>query len=132
MIRRTTLLTDAFINLVLTVLLLCFSPDLADFLGVPAVQNNFYPNILGAVFLGITIALIIEAYRNPAEIQKTGLGLAGAVSINMCGGIVLFIWLVAGDLAIPFKGKLFLWILDLVLLMISTVEIIHIWKRDRN
>ena len=126
--RKISLLTDAGLNFILAVLLLCFSPELADFLGVPSVQNNFYPNILGAVFLGITIALVIEAYRDTTDGRKTGLGLAGAVSINICGGIVLLYWLLLGNMELPLKGKIFLWTLDLLLLLVSTMEVISILK----
>ncbi len=128
--RRVTLLIDAFINLILAILLLLFSPGLADFLGVPSAQINFYPNILGAVFLGITIALIIEAYRKPTDNSRVGLGLLGTICINLCGGFVLLLWLVFGNLHLPLMGNLFLWTLDVILLLISSIELVNILKKD--
>ena len=127
--RRITLLIDAVINLILAVLLLSFSQRTADFLGVPSADNNFYPNILGGVFLGITIALIIEAYRNPSNTNSIGLGLIGAVCINLCGGFVLLLWLIFGNLSLPIKGNIFLWTLDVILLLISTIEFVNILKK---
>ena len=34
------------------------------FIGVPYTSNYFYPNILGAIFIGMAIALLIEFFRN--------------------------------------------------------------------
>lgn len=127
--RKITLLIDAIINLILAILLLSFSPELASFFGVPSAQISFYPNILGAVFLGITIALIIEAYRNPSKNNNIGLGLTGAICINLCGGLVLLLWLVSGNLTLPLKGKIFLWTLDLILILLSTAELLNVLKK---
>jgi hypothetical protein len=120
--KKTALIIDAAINFVLGVLLLFFSTGLADFLGVPATDNFFYPNLLGAIFIGITIALVIEAYRKPGE-KQVGLGLVGAICINLSGGLVLLLWLLWGNLNLPIKGKLFLWILDILLLVVSSFEL---------
>ena len=119
--RKAALVADAFINLVLGVLLLAYSPGLADSLGVPIANSGFFPNILGAVFIGITIALLIETF---GKLSGGGLGLLGTISINLCGGIVLLIWLVSGDLDIPLRGSIFLWTLDIMLLVLSSVELL--------
>jgi hypothetical protein len=120
--KRLTLLVDAFINLLLGVLLLAFSPKIVYFLGIPSTDNNFYPTILGAVLFGISIALIIEAYRKNTN-ESAGLGLIGAICINICGGIVLLLWLLFGGLNLPAKGLVFLWTLDIILVVISTIEL---------
>ena len=125
--KRVTLLIDAAINLVLAIILLSFSLKIAQFFGIPTVQNSFYPNILGAVFLGITIALIIEAYRKNTNI---GLGLIGAICINLCGGFVLLLWLIFGNLALPLKGSIILWTLVILLLSISTIELVLMLKKN--
>ena len=127
--RKTTLSIDALINLILAIILLLFSPEMADFFGLPSVNNNFYPNILGAVFLGITIALIIEAFRNPSNNSKVGLGMVGAACINLSGGFVLLLWLVFGDMKLPLKGSILLWALDLTLILISTIELFSLFKK---
>ena len=57
---KTILLIDALINFILGILLLIFSPAIVSWLGIPSSSTSFYPNILGAVFLGITIALLID------------------------------------------------------------------------
>ena len=118
--KQPVLLIDAGINLVLGILLLDFSPGLIEYLGVPASEQRFYPNILGAIFIGIAIALVMEHYRKPEGM--IGLGLGGAVVINLCGGITLFLWLIFGGLNLPLRGVIFLWGLALILVFISTVE----------
>jgi hypothetical protein len=116
------LLIDAVINFLLGLLLLGFSLPLTHLLGVPYTEISFYPNILGGVLFGIGVALTIEAFRQPKGL--VGLGLGGAVAINLCGGIVLFIWLISGALDLPLRGLVFLWTLAIVLVGISTVELL--------
>lgn len=116
------LLVDAAINFLLGLLLLGFSRPLAHLLGVPYTTVTFYPTLLGGVLFGIGVALTIEAFRQPKGL--TGLGLGGAVAINLCGGIVLLVWLVSGALDLPLRGLVFLWTLAIVLVGISTVELL--------
>lgn len=116
------LVTDAAINFLLGLLLLGFSGPLADLLGVPYTTVTFYPTLLGGVLFGIGVALTIEAFRQPKG--WVGLGLGGAVAINLCGGIVLLVWLVSGALDLPLRGLVFLWVLAIVLVGISTVEML--------
>jgi hypothetical protein len=112
------LVVDAGINLVLGILLVVFPQGLVSALGIPDAAQGFYPNILGAVLFGIGIALLIERTRG-----SSGLGLAGAASINLCGGLVLTGWLLFGSLALPLRGSLLLWGLALVLVVLSSVEL---------
>ena len=115
---RFILLIDAIINLALGVLLIFFPSFLVAALGVPKSECAFYPSILGAVLFGIGIALLVE------RSSGGGLGLAGAVSINLCGGIVLGLWLVLGDLQLPFRGFALLWGLVVILVGVSAFEIL--------
>ena len=121
---KVILIIDALINFVLGVLLLLFSPAVVGWLGVPPSSTNFYPNILGAIFIGITIALVIGAAGEKSH-RATGLGLLGAISINLCGGTVLALWLIFGGLDLPLKGLIILWSLVAILVIISTVELLH-------
>ncbi len=125
---RVVLIVDAIINFALGLLLLGFSPSVVGSLGVPPSSTNFYPNILGAVFIGITIALLISAYA-AGRFKNAGLGLPGAISINLCGGIVLALWLIFGQLDMPARGFVFLWALVIVLTALSTVELVHFFRK---
>ncbi len=114
------LMADAAINLILGILLLFFPPELVWLLVIPAVEQVFYPSILGAVLFGIGIALLVEYFRR-AE-GMVGLGLGGATGINLCGGLVLAGWLVSGKLTVPLRGYVVLWFLVLILVGISAIE----------
>lgn len=114
---------DALINLLLGVLLLLFPEPLVTTLGLPGTDQAFYPGILGAVLFGIGIALLIQ-------LRSTGgLGLLGAVAINLCGGAALAYWLVFGALSLPAHGVTILWALVLVLVGLSSIELINALRR---
>jgi len=118
--QKLLLLIDAVINLILGSLLLFFPAATASFLGVPPITPRFYPSILGAVLFGIGLALLIERTN---FLGLTGLGLGGAVAINLSGGIVLAGWLLFGGLSLPIRGLVFFWGLVIVLVGISTAEL---------
>jgi hypothetical protein len=120
--RSWVLLMDAAINLMLGLLLLFFSPGIIRYFGIPDTDTYFYPNILGAVLFGIGIALAVEFFRK--EGRLVGLGLAGALCINLVGGAILALWLIFGNLDIPLHGRIFLWLLVFVLVLISTIELL--------
>jgi hypothetical protein len=120
------LIVDAIINLILGFLLLMLIPfpgQVTRLLGVPEVKQTFYPSIMGGVFVGIAIALFIEAFRKRPR-GLVGLGLGGAIAINLCGGSVLMGWLIFGRLEIPIRGHVFLWAIAVTLVVISSVELL--------
>ena len=101
--NRSLLLTiDSLINLLLGVLLVMFPRDLICFLGIPEPGSAFFPSILGAVLFGIGIALWME--RGADRARARGLGLGGAVVINLCGTLVLSAWLRFGGLSLSRQG----------------------------
>lgn len=128
--RKMTLLIDSIVNLILGILLVFF-PYFYRIIGAPESNTNFYPIILGAIFIGIAIALLIEAFKKEGS-KFIGLGLVGAISINICGGIALTGFLVFGNLALPLRGMIFLWFLALVLLLISIIELIANIRGEHN
>jgi hypothetical protein len=95
-------------------------------LGIPVPEVGFYASILGAVLTGIGLALLLERYRG--RLAATGLGLGGAIAINLCGGGALAIWLLGGKLALPARGYVFLGLVAVVVLGISLVESWHLIK----
>lgn len=121
MANSTLLWIDAIINLVLGVLLLVFPAALVELLGIPPADSRFYPSLLGAVLFGIGLALVQEA-RNRSDRGSAGLGLRGALTINLCAGGVLAGWLLVGNLDLPTRGVVFLWLLVVLLVGISGME----------
>jgi hypothetical protein len=119
--NRTTLLkADAAINLILGVLLMAFPAKLVKALGIPMADPSFYATVLGGVLFGIGLALLLECYRKSNRFA--GLGLGGAIAINLCGGLVLAAWLLSSKLSLPLRGQIFLWSLVLILVGISLLE----------
>lgn len=117
---KKLLLADAIINLVLGVLLLLYPQALAQALGMPAVATTFFPNVLGGVLFGIGVALLL-AWRGGAQ----GLGLDGAIAINLCGAGVVVGWLLIAPQAIPPRGRITLWVIALLVIGVGVVEIRH-------
>ena len=114
------LTVDAVINLTLGLFLVVFPAGLMSALGLPGADVTFYPSILGAVLLGIGAALLIERVCG-----SSGLGLAGAISINICGGLVLAAWLLFGSLDMAQRDRVLLWALVIVLIGISSLELVE-------
>jgi hypothetical protein len=119
--NRGLLAVDCVINLLLGGLLLLTPAGIAEVLGLPATGVGFYPTILGAVLFGIGLALAVETGRSPASAQ--GLGLTGAIAINLCGGLALLAWLLFGDLQIALRGQVVLWTICVLVLAISVAEL---------
>ena len=118
--HKTFLLIDGIVNLVLGILLLAFPLGVDRLLGLPLPQSNFYATILGGVFFGIGIALLFVACGHAGGIR--GLGLGGAIAINLCGGGALAIWLSSDTLSLPLRGEIALWFLVLILIGLSLLE----------
>ena len=127
--HKTFLLIDGVVNLILGILLLAFPLGVARLLGLPLAESNFYPTILGGVIFGIGIALILEAYGQIGGVR--GLGLGGAIAINLCGAGVLAIWLVFEPPEIPLRGLVILWVVAIVVLGLGIAELVaKTWRYD--
>ena len=123
------LAADAVINLILGLLLLLFPAGLRELFGLPATNTYFYSSILGGVIFGIGVALCLEWLMGEKGIK--GLGLAGAIAINLFGGGTLLFWLVFKDLEIPLKGSITLWIVAILVVGIGLVELFSkSWSTD--
>jgi len=119
--HKILLIIDGVVNLVLGAILLFFPVGLVEFLGLPPTNTYFYASILGAVIFGIGVTLFLELYGIQADVR--GLGLGGAIALNLCGGGALLVWLVAVPLDIPLRGKIVLWLVVVLVLAIGLVEI---------
>jgi hypothetical protein len=126
---KNLLFIDGIVNLFLGVLLLLFPFEIAPRLGVPIPDTYFYPTILGAVLLGIGIALLMDVYGQPRGIR--GLGIAGAISINFCGAGVLTLWLIFAPLGLPLRGYVVLWAIATGVFAIGFVELISKFCKEK-
>jgi hypothetical protein len=118
---KTLLLIDAVVNLLLGLVLLLFPIGVGQALGLPPSNTYFYTTILGAVVFGIGVALIVEC--GGLDRGARGLGLHGAIAINICGASALAIWLLVKPSEIPLLVRVVLWAVAVVVLMIAVAEI---------
>ena len=118
MSRERLLEFDGIGNVLLGLPLLLFPDLVSSFLGVSSSGTTFFPVILGAIFVGIGVALLVQRFRP----SLGGLGLGGAISINLIFGIVLAGWLVLADEALPARGLVVLSALAAILVGIGLVE----------
>ncbi len=127
--QEILLFIDGIINVGLGILLLLFPFGISELLGVPESNTNFYPTILGGVIFGIGIALFVERYGFKFKIR--GLGLGGAIAINICGAMVLLIWLLINPFSLPLKGYIVLWTIAVVVLIVGIVELaVKSWRYE--
>ncbi|MBW2675377.1 MAG: hypothetical protein JRD89_18530, partial [Deltaproteobacteria bacterium] len=65
--------------------------------------------------------------------QIRGLGLGGAIVINIIGSFVLICWLIFGSLVIPLKGQIILWTIGVVVFLIGIAELVtKSWVYDEQ
>ena len=129
--HKALLLIDGIVNLILGLLLFLYPMGIVKLLGLPPTDTYFYAIILGAVLFGIGIALLIELYGESRKVR--GLGLAGAVAINLSGAGALVIWLVISPFSLPIRGRVILWSVAIVVLTIAFAEIVtKSWQYPRD
>ncbi len=122
--RSGLLLLDGVANVLLGAMLLTVPMRLATLLGFPNMTGGFFASLLGAVLIGIGAALLLERYQGRGD----GLGLTGALIINLCFGLALIGWLLVGGLQLPPRGMLLLWAVALVLILLGGIEFVSLQK----
>lgn len=127
--RNILLIIDSLINLLIGLILLLFPCGVSRILGLPESNTNFYPIILGAVIFGIGVALLIERYGSSMGIR--GLGLGGAIAINLIGAGILMLYLIIVPFNIPVRGYIVLWSIAVIVLFVGLIEfVMKSWKCD--
>ena len=74
--HKLLLLVDGWVNVILGIIILFFPLGIIEMLGLPAVGNYFYTSILGAVILGIGVALLIELSGSDRITKGLGLSMS--------------------------------------------------------
>ena len=119
--HQVLLVVDGIVNLGLGLLLLLVPLGTAEVVGAPRSNSDFYPTILGSVLFGIGIALLIERYGHPRGMR--GLGLDGAIAINICGATALLVWLLISPPDIPTRGLALLWGIVVLVYGLGLIEL---------
>lgn len=115
---------DGIGNVLLGLPLLLFPKLVSEFLGLSTNGAIFYPPILGAIFIGIGVALLLERFKPSVG----GLGLGGAMSINLIFGVVLAGWLLLSGVSLSPRGMMILSILAVMLVGISIAEAVSLLR----
>ena len=125
--RESTLLEiDGFGNVILGLLFILLPVGLADTLGIPLDESSLYSTVLGGILIGIGVALLVERFGRGERV--VGLGLVGAISINLSFGIVLGVWLLIRTVEVSRQGTVLLWLLVIILVGISLIELLSLRK----
>jgi hypothetical protein len=115
--QRILLVVDALVNLFLGAALVLAPTGVIEFLGLPAVDNFFYTTVLGAVLVGIGLSLMFSLR------SLSGLGLVGAIAINLCGATAVAGWLLLSPGIVSKRGALVLWTVTVVVYAIAIFEL---------
>ena len=128
--KNLLLVIDGVVNLTLGMILMFFPAQLMTTFALPKVETFFYVNILGAILFGIGIALLLERFVGNQGF--TGLGIGGAITINLCGSGLLIYWLLLGNLDLSPSGAIFLWSIAVIVFGIAIAELVtKSWKTEK-
>jgi hypothetical protein len=99
---------------------LLLAPQLAAAaLGLPRPGSAFWPRLLGSVLVGVALASALQG------ILATGRGLAlgGSIALNLATSVFLLATVTLGPRPNTRRGRLSLWLLLALLVLLSLVEI---------
>lgn len=91
-------------------------------LGLPPVPASFWPRLLGSVLIGIAGALFLEG----SQPGSSGLGLGGAIIINLSAVAMLGTLLVLEAGPPTARGRAIAWALVVLLVWLSVLEIANV------
>ena len=117
--RDQLLWVEAIVRGALALALIAVPKQVIAVLGLPRTEDTFWPRLVGAIFTGMAIAAYFEGHFKPAS----GLGLGGAIAINLATAFALATALVVGGLALPRRGRLLMWISTAALVVLSLFEL---------
>lgn len=119
--KESVLLTiDGAVDLILGALLLVFPQGLVNTLGLPRPASPFYPAILGGVLVGIGLALVAQQLLARPIATR---GIEIPIVTNISGAAALIAVLIVGQVSMGIQGRIFLWILAIVVLATGVGEI---------
>lgn len=92
---------------------------LARLLGLPSVEQSFWPRLLGALLTGLGVASLLEVR------MQGGLGLAGSIAVNLALAAMIGALLALGRASTTRRGRFILWVVAAALAILSLVEIAY-------
>ncbi len=121
---------DGIVNLMFGLVLILLPRNLLAAIGLPIDGSMFYAVVLGVVLTGIGVALFLERHGRNAGVS--GLGLEGAIVINVLGALGVIWMLLFGEMQIPIGGRIALWVVAGGVLAIALLEAPHCLRNRRR
>jgi hypothetical protein len=118
-VRDQVLTIEALLRGALALVLILAPKSMIAALGLPRTEATFWPRLLGAVFAGMAAAAYIEGHFK----VQSGLGLGGAVAVNITTAFAILTGLVVGGLDVPRRGRLLLWLCSGALILLALFEL---------
>lgn len=91
-------------------------------LGLPRDPTGFWPRVLGGVLLGLAGGFVLEGWIGHVH----GLGLAAALVLNFVIAGTLGTLLVLGKAAPTRRGRVLLWLVVALLVLLALLELAHV------
>lgn len=113
---------ETLMKLASGVLLLVIPLTTTRVLGLQQPGEPFWPRLLGGVLTGLAAATFLEGFVKNTH----GLGLAGAMAINLAGAATLATQLVVGKPAPTWRGRALLWLTTATLATLAFVELANV------
>ena len=123
----TKLLTFEFLFHGQLALLLLGMPQLAiRVIGWPPVATTFWPRLLGAVLLGLALAILPTLAGWSKDGAAAGIGLAAEIVINLTVGFVLLSMLFLGPAQPTQRGAIFSAAFGCSLVLLALIEVAYL------
>ena len=113
---------ETLLKLVFGLVLATVPLTAARLFGLSRPDSGFWPRLLGGVLIGLAGATFLEGWIKNAH----GLGLGGCLIINLAAAAILFALLVLGKATDLRRGRLLLWGIVILLIVLSLLEVAHV------
>ncbi len=117
---------EVLVHAGLALLLLAVPGLLIRTLGWPPEPMRFWPRLLGAMQAAIALGIVTTLMRWSHDGMSAGIGLAGAIVINLTMAFALFSMLFLGPYAPTRRGRFVIGVLAGILLLLALVEIAYV------
>jgi hypothetical protein len=117
--KDLTLWSDAGLRLTLGALLVLAPRMTLSALGLPKAAETFWPRLLGTMLLALAAGAVVDV-RWPG---KGGPSLGGLVAINVATSFALATGLVVGQLEIPKRGRLLMWLAVILSALLALTQL---------
>lgn len=88
-------------------------------LGLPRDPTGFWPRLLGGTLVGLAAGFVLEGWIGNVH----GIGLAGALAVNLAAAGTIAGLLILGKAAPSRRGRILLWLAVALLVLLALLEL---------